>query len=136
MKHRKKRVPRRPEPAHDEDTGQHFRVPLATPGAAAIIDAETKQQWDAAGLSWQWGLNVRGYVCMTVRGKGPVAVSRVIAGATEEERVSFIDGDKLNLTLANLHVTAKAAPKDTTQSFMAQQAARRRAREASQPQSR
>ena len=120
---------RTPEFYKDGNDIERARVPLAKPGTFAILDAVDMRTLLAMGVSTQWCIKKDGYVAVNVSGAGQIPVARLIAGAGPGERVSFKDGDKLNLQGDNLKVTRKDDNRVNLEALLALQAKGRKARE-------
>lgn len=121
---------RKPQFYKDSSGTERARVPLAKPGTFAILDAVDMRTLLAMGVSTQWCIKNDGYVAVNVSGAGQLPVARLIAGAGPGERVSFVDGDKLNLQSDNLKVTHKADNRVNLDALLALQAEGRKVREA------
>ncbi len=117
---------RQPETFTDTDGVARCRVPLAR-GGYAVLDLEDMHAIAAARITWNWYANRHGYVVTNVPRQGVCSVARLIVGAGDGERVTFADGDKLNLRRANLRVNEGREPRVDFAAFMARQAAARKA---------
>lgn len=118
----KKQQQAAPEETTDADGQQLVHVALANTDQRATLYAEDFQRWLAAGFPLFWSfVNTGGrfqYVLANVRSPSnsarTVPVARWIADAGKGQRVSYADGDRLNLRRDNLVVVkgggaAKAA---------------------------
>jgi len=88
-------------------------VPLGD-GRFAVVDAVDFDQLVAAGVSANWhiGVDDRGADHVRIRSAKPerfpvVSVARLITGAGPRERITFRDGDRLNLRRENLRVSPR-----------------------------
>jgi len=126
-----KRHPKRtPEFFVDACGIRRARMPLARAGTFAMLDATDMQALLAMGVPTNWCLNGHGYVAVSIPGTGPFPVSRLVTGAGDGERVSYADGDKLNLQAENLRVTRKNSKRLDLASLLEIQAESRKARQA------
>lgn len=126
MKNHKKRIPAF---YHDGYGIPRARMPLAKPGTFATIDAGDLRTLLGMGVSTNWYVNRHGYVAVNIPGTGPVPVARLVIGASVRERVSYTDGDKLNLQADNLTTTRKYEPRVDLAALVAMQAQARKSRE-------
>lgn len=127
MKNEHKRIPQ----FYKDGSGiERARMPLATPGTFATLDAADMRTLLAMGVSTFWCIKRDGYVAVNVPGSGPQPVARLVMGAGNTERVSYRDGDKLNLTADNLTTTRKQETRVDLAALLELQAEARKAREA------
>ena len=108
---------------------ERARMPLAKAGTFAIVDANDLRTLLALGVSANWYENRHGYVAVNIPGTGPVPVARLVLGAGENERVSYANGDKLNLQLENLRIGRKHERRVNLAALLATQARARKARQ-------
>jgi len=126
-----KRINNRKPHFYTDSTGtERAKVPLFKAETVATVDAPALRALLAIGISTNWFTNKRGYVAVNVLGRGPEPVARLLMGANSGERVSYNDGDKLNMQGDNLTVTQKRLPRVDLPTLLAAQAEARKAREA------
>lgn len=126
MKNDSKRLPQ----FYKDGSGtERARMPLAKSGTFAVLDASDLRTLLALGVSRNWYQNRHGYVAVNIPRTGPVPVARLIIGAGEKERVSYADGDKLNLQADNLTVGRKHECRVNLTALLAMQADARKTRE-------
>jgi len=125
---------RSPEFFTGTDGAPCARMPLSQPGTFALLNASAVQSLLRMGVSTNWFVNRHGYVAVNVPGTGPLPVARLVTGAGDGERVSYTDGDKLNLQLENLRVTRKNSRRVDLAALLERQAEHRQAREAARGQ--
>lgn len=126
MKNQTKRIPQ----FYKDGSGiERARMPLARPGTFATLNANDLRTLLALGVSANWYENRHGYVAVNIPGTGPVPVARLVIGAGEKERVSYADGDKLNLQVENLTIGRKHERRVNLAALLAMQAETRKARE-------
>jgi hypothetical protein len=108
----KKKQQAAPEHTTTADGRQLVHVALANTNQRATLYAEDFQRWLAAGFSPFWTLTSTGgrfrYVLANTRSPSnsarTVPVARWIADARKGQRVSYADGDRLNMRSENLAV--------------------------------
>lgn len=127
---------RSPEFFTDTCGARRARMPLSKAGTFALLDANDMQALMDMGVPTNWCVNGRGYVAANIPGAGPFAVARLVMGAANGERVSYADGDKLNLQGDNLQVTRKNSSRVNLAALLELQAESRKAREAAREQAR
>jgi hypothetical protein len=113
---RTKRVPR-----HEEGI---LAIPLGPNGAKgeAYLLPEDFELLVKLGLSTQWNLNPLGYVtapCARAPGAN-VSVARVLLDCGPGQRVSYLDGNKLNLRRENLKLKGGAYSFNRPRAFLGQ----------------
>lgn len=111
----------------DSDDRELARLPLARTGTFATLDASDLRTLLAMGVSTNWFVSRHGYVVVNIPGKGPMPVARLVIGADGGERVSYRDGDRLNLCNGNLTTKRIHTPRVNLAALLAIQASSRKA---------
>ena len=121
---------RTPEFFTDGSGAELARVPLAVAGTYATLRASDMQALLQAGVSTNWCVNHSGYIAVNIPRLGPVPLARLIECASDGERVTYKDGNRLNLRGDNLVIERNHAVRVDIEALRTRLATERQARAA------
>lgn len=103
--------------ASDLDGTELVLVPLAATGKEATIEKSDYEFLVKLGVGQNWSLSGNGYVGAHFDSSRDY-VARILMGCRPDQRLSYADGDKLNLRRSNLKVRLHRRLATTHQSYI------------------